>query len=73
MKSALLAWLKYSIFALLVLASSALYLHGDAPLDLPNLVGYWVVAPALLGLLMMLFDVACDALSGTKSRGEWPS
>lgn len=73
MSAALLSWMKCSVFALLALAAAALYLHGDAPLDTANLVGYWVVMPALLGLLLMSFDLAWDFFAGKdKADGEWP-
>lgn len=72
--AALLSWLKYSLVASLLLAITAGYLHGDAPLDAANIVGYWIVAPLLIGLLMLLFNVMLEALcSATKPRGQWPS
>lgn len=75
MNAALLSWLKYSLFALGVLGVAAIWLHTDEKLDAANLIGYWVLMPALLGLVLMLFSLAWDWVGGkiTRARrGEWP-
>lgn len=68
-------FLKFTVFGLAIVAFFAWYLRGDESLDAANWVGYWIVTPALIGVVLVLFDALWDWLATKlvrKAKGQWP-